>query len=212
MDNERADDSEVDLKIIQRSASMDSLEQNEPIVRNLHVVGGSHKWMNTNNNNARVEKTSIADDNEDSIDQRTYSIANKNHTEIEEDENLSISSQTDLSLNHYDVQLQVNNGQPERAVRYGVFSTQLPRDQNTYKINQHSQTIEPEMDMDSRDGDRDRNNNGYLRQNNGNTHSNNNSDGSSRRNQRTNGSSGSGSDGNADRNGSNPNRNNNNGR
>ncbi len=98
----------------------------------------------------------------------------------------------------------MNNGQAEKATRYEVFSSLLSNDLNTFKTNQSSQTIQPEMDMDNGDGKR----NGYSRQYNGNNN------GSHRRNHQTNGSStnGGGGSGSADGNGSNPNRNNNNSR
>ena len=90
----------------------------------------------------------------------------------------------------------MNNGQAEKATRYEVFSSLLSNDLNTFKTNQSSQTIQPEMDMDNGDEKR----NGYSRQYNGN---NNNNNGSYRRNNQTNGSSanGGGGSGSADGNG-----------
>ncbi|CAF2412476.1 unnamed protein product [Rotaria sp. Silwood2] len=213
MNNEREEDDEIDLTIIQHTSSMDSLEQNESNIQNLRFISGCHKWINTNNNNnIRVEKSyMINNDNENLIHEKTFSINNKNINDIEDDENTCNSNQTDLSLNHFDVQLQVTNGQLEQATRYGVFSSLLSKDLSLVKLDQYSQTIEPEMDMDNRDG----NNNYYTKQYNGNgnengntnnNYNNNNNDGSYRRNQQTNGSSGNGGNGN----GSNPNRNNNN--
>lgn len=163
------------------------------------------------NNDIRVEKTSMLNDNEDSIDQATYSIVNKNQADIDEDDNLTSLSQMDVSLNHFDAQAQVNDGQLEQVVRYGVFSSLLTKDTNVIQTDKDSQTIEPEVDMDSWDGDRNYNN--YSRQSNGNSYNNN--DGSYQRSRRSNGFSDGGAgggSGNADGNGSNPNRNNNNGR
>jgi hypothetical protein len=135
--------------------------------------------------------------------------------ELVEEEEVDISiSERDLFLNHFDVQLQVNNGQLQEAVRYGVFSSLSSTNINAFKINQYSQTahyMEPEMDMDSNGtGRRNGNHNGYSQQYNGN----NNNDGSYRRNGQTNGSSGNGGGGGGggSGNGSNPNRNNNNSR
>ncbi|CAF3415302.1 unnamed protein product [Rotaria sp. Silwood1] len=213
MDNEREEADEIDLTIIQRTSSIDSLEQNESNIQNLRFISGCHKWINTNNNNnIRVEKSyMINNDTDDSIHDKTFLIMNKNKNDIEDDANTCNTNQMDVSLNHFDVQLQVNNGQHEQATRYGVFSSLLSKDLNLIKIDQYSQTIEPEMDMDDRNGNN--NNNYYSKQYNGNNstnNNNNNDDGSYRRNHQTNGSSGNGGNGNADGNGSNPNRNNNN--
>jgi hypothetical protein len=152
--------------------------------------------MNSNEK-IRVENSYIFND---SIDHQTYSIINKNQIDIDDD------SRTDLTLNHFDVQLQVNNGQLQQVIRYGVFSSILPNDMKTFKINQSSQTIEPEMDMDGGgDSRRNGNSNNYSQR-----YNENNNSGGYRRNQQPNGSSGNG--GSADGNGSNPNRNNNNSR
>ncbi|CAF3701794.1 unnamed protein product, partial [Rotaria sordida] len=208
MDNEREEDDEIDLTVIQRTSSMDSLEQNESNNQNLRFVSGCHKWINTNNNNnnIRVEKSYIINnDNENLIDEKKFSIINnKNKIENKDDENICNSNQMDLALNHFDIQLQVNNGQLEQATRYGVFSSLLSKDLNLVKIDQYSQTIEPEMDVDTRNG----NNNHYSKQYNGNSNNNttNNNNGSYQRNYQTNGSSGNGGNGN----GSNRNNNNNN--
>lgn len=127
----------------------------------------------------------------------------------EDDEEISSYSRTDSSaLNHFDVQLQVNNGQPQRAIRYEVFSSTIPNEINAFKTNQSSQTIEPEMDMDNNDG---RRRNGYSRSANNGNQGEREQGGYNRRNQSSNGSSSS-NGGSADGNGSNPNRNNNNSR
>ena len=145
-------------------------------------------------------------DKNDFIDEKKVSLINKNTYETENsDDDISISNHLDLSLNHFDVQLQVNNGQLEQAIRYGVFSSSQFNDLNIFKINQYSQTIEPEMDMDDRDGKRSGNFNSYSQ-----SYYRNNDDGSYRRNRQTNGSSGNNGGSSADGNGSNPNRNNNN--
>lgn len=192
------------IQTVQHSSSIDSLEQHN---ETLHFISGCHKWIKSNDH-IRVENSHFFNDNNDLIYQKNFSIINKNKYEIEDDEDISNSSRTDSSLNHFDVQLQVNNGQLQRAIRYEVFSTLLSNDINKFKINQSSQTIEPEMDMDNSDRKRNGNSNGYSQQyNNGN-----NNDGSYQRNRQTNGSSGFSGGGNADGNGSNPNRNNNNSR
>jgi hypothetical protein len=188
--------------MVQRVSSIDSLDQNESNTENLRFVSGCRKWINTNDNN-RVENSFVFNKYEDSIEQKSL-LSNKYQFEDEED--LSNSSRMDLSLQHFDVQLQVADGQLQQATRYGVFSSLLSNDRNTFKTNQSSQTVEPEMDMDSGHGQR----NGYSRQ----QYNGNNNDNSYRRNRQTNGSSGSngGDNGSPDGNGSNPNRNNNNSR
>jgi len=97
----------------------------------------------------------------------------------------------DISLNHFDVQLQVNNGQLQQANRYGVFSSELEKIY-LFKNNQSCQTL----DMDMGEGDHHTGKtNGYR-----------NNDESYRKNYQKNGSS------NNNGNQSNPNRNNNNSR
>ena len=167
----------------------------------LIFISGCHQWVNTNDHQ-RVEN--FNSNYADLIEQKPL----PNKYQIDDDEDHSHASRMDFFLDHFDVQLQVKNGQPEQAIRYGVFSSVLSTDRNTFKINQSSQTIEPEMDMDNGNG----RSNGYSRQYNG-DNNNSNSNGSYRINHQTNGSSGSGgSGGSADGNGSNPNRNNNNSR
>lgn len=193
------------MKIIQtvhHASSIDSLEQSESNFENLRFISGHHKWVNSNNN-IRVENSSNFND---AIYPKTFSIVHKNKYEIEEDEDLSHSSRTNVSLNHFDVQLQVNNGQLQQIIRYGVFSSILPNDINTFKINQSSQTIEPEMDMEGGNGRRNGSSNFSSQQSNGNQ--NNNNDGGYRRNRQTNESGGSGGGGSGDGNGFNRNNNN----
>ena len=107
----------------------------------------------------------------------------------------------DITLNHFDVQLQVNDGQLEQAIRYGVFSsilTNLEQKDKVYlfKINQSSQTTE--MDMENGDPHHGRTNG----------HSKHRNDDSHKRNRQTNGSSNNNGNGN----GANHNRYNNNSR
>lgn len=193
---------------------MDSLEPHESNMKTLRCISSGHKWVNSNDQNARVENARLFNDSDESIYQKNFSIIKRAKPDIEEDETIEMLNQLDLSLNHYDVQLQVKNGKMEQAIRYGVFTSSSSSlslsssSVNTFRINQYSQTIEPEMDMDGRNG----NYNGNSRQYNGNNNNNNNSynnnnnndDGSYRRNRQSNGSSGNGNG-----NGSNPNRNNN---
>jgi hypothetical protein len=103
----------------------------------------------------------------------------------------------DISLNHFDVQLQVNNGQLEPAIRYGVFSSILSNINQKekvylFKTNQTSQTSE--MDMENGDSKHGKTN--------GHSKHRNNNDESYKRNRQTNGSSNNNGNGN----GSNPNR------
>ena len=175
---------------------MDSLEQTDSNRSSLLFVSGCRKWINTNDR-IRVENTPTF---HESIDRQTSSNPTKLSLDIEEDEEISSYSS---SLNHFDVQLQVNNGQPQQAIRYEVFSSITPNEMNTFKTNQSSQTIEPEMDMDDNNDHRRSGNSREYQENQDDRHN-----GGHRRNQQSNGSSGSG--GSADGNGSNPNRNNNN--
>ncbi|CAF0923296.1 unnamed protein product [Adineta steineri] len=212
MNNERDEDDEIDLTCVQRVTSNDSLEHNESNISNLRLISGYHKWTNINDN-IRVEKSNdnnnILNNNEELLNQNTSSIINKNiKYDIEDNTN---SSGIDLSLNHFDLQLQVNNGQLQQAIRYEVFSSISLKDLDILKLDQYSQTIEPEVDMEHGNERRNGNHKGYSQQYNGNNNNNNN-DNNNRRNRQTNGSSGNGGSGSADGNGSNPNRNNNNSR
>lgn len=182
---------------------MDSLEQTDSNRSALRFVSGCRKWINSNDR-IRVENTPTF---HESIDRSTSSHPTKFVPLDMDDEDEEISSYTRSdpcsSFNHFDVQLQVNNGQPQQAIRYEVFSSITPNEINTFKTNQSSQTIEPEMDMDDdqrRSGGNSRANQDDQRRGG--------SGGGYRRSQQSNGSSGSG--GSADGNGSNPNRNNNN--
>ena len=66
------------------------------------------------------------------------------------------------SVNHFDVQLQVNNSQLQQVIRYEVFPSILSNNINTFKMNQSSQTIEPEMDMESGNGRKNGNYNNIM--------------------------------------------------
>lgn len=169
-------------------------------------MSGCRKWINSTTP-IRVENTPTF---HESLDRKTSSYPTKTPWDMDEDdEEISSYSLTDSSaLNHFDVQLQVNNGQPQRAIRYEVFTATMPNEINAFKTNQSSQTIEPEMDMDNNNNN-DGRRNGNSRQNHGNHGER--EHGGYRRNQSSNGSS-SNNGGNADGNGSNPNRNNNNSR
>ena len=191
-------------KTIQRSTSVDSLEQTDltsTICESLHYVSGYHKWINTDDkirveNYHHHENTKnqidflINTDDENSIQQKTLST-NKSENEEEENNDDNSLSHMDISLNHFDVQLQVNNGQLEQATRYGVFSSILsnsdqPEKVFSFKINHSSQT--PEMDMENGNHSNGRTN-GYHqhRQNNDESH---------RRNRQMNGSPSSNGGGN----------------
>ena len=186
------------FKSVQRASSIDSLEQSESHVENLRFISGCHKWINSNER-IRVENSYLFND---SIhpDETFSIIQNKSLVETDDED-----SQTEFSLNHFDVQMQVNNGQLQQVIRYGVFSKRLPMDMNTFKSHQSSQTVQPEMDMDGGDNRRNGRSNNYSQQQN-----NSNGEGEGyRRNQQSNGSSGNSGDS-ADGDGSNPNRNNNN--
>jgi hypothetical protein len=100
----------------------------------------------------------------------------------------------DISLNHFDVQLQVNNGQLQQAIRYEVFSSDLEKN-DLFQSNQSSQTSE--MDMENGNHPTGKTN-GYSQYRN--------NDESYRKNRQRNNSS------NNNENESNPNRNNNNSR
>ncbi|CAF1425246.1 unnamed protein product [Adineta steineri] len=184
---------------------------------------------NQNNNHNQIEFIINHNDNDDEHDNNTIqqkisstNINNNNNIQIvlkndyqdeeeeeeeEEDNDEYELTHMDISLNHFDVQLQVNNGQLQEAIRYGVFSSVLANDYESekislFKINQHSQTME--MDMENGDSYNGRTN-GYSHHSNNNT---NNNDESYRRNNRSNDSPDSYENGN----GANPNRNNNNSR
>lgn len=208
-------------KNVQRASSVDSLEQTDFVStaanESLRFISGYHKWININDK-IRVDK--IIDnhhnnhqidfiiDNDDNSNQQKTLLTNdieiiiqtkSVNEEEEEDNDENNLSHMDISLNHFDVQLQVDNGQLQQVIRYGVFSSIYQTDKiNLFKINQSSQTSE--MDMDN--GDR---HNGKT---NGYSQHRNNKDESHRRNRRMNGSSNNHGNGN----GSNPNRNNNNAR
>ncbi|UJR21423.1 hypothetical protein I4U23_024510 [Adineta vaga] len=196
MDNEHDEDDEIDLTSV----------QNESNISNLRPIGGYHHWTNTRDD-IRVENCYALSNTEDSLGQDTSYIVNKTKSDLEDDSN---SSRIDISCNHFDIQLQVNNGQLQKAIRYEVFSLPSRKEHETLKLHQYCQTIEPEMDMDSGHGRRNGNQKGYSQQYGGNNNNNNN-DG--RRNRQNNGSSGGhGGSSSGDGNGSNPNRNNNNSR
>ena len=162
---------------------MDSLEQNST---NLRSITGSHKWINSNEQ-IRVEN--YLNHPTANIVERKLFINQKLDDEIK-----------DLSIRHFDVQLQVTNGQLQPINRYGVFTSVLPQKNSIRKLDQSSQTIEPEMDMENDHHERrTRSSNGYSQQYNSNG-----GGGGYRQSHRNGGSGGGGS---GDGNGWNPNRN-----
>ncbi|CAF0899795.1 unnamed protein product [Adineta ricciae] len=226
MDYERENDGEMNVLNVERTSSIDSLEQFDLISNSnesLQIIGGSHKWFNRNDN-LRVEKfvdnyhpmnffVQTSDDS-DSMVRKVLStndieIIFKTEFETEEEDNNEESSLShmDISLSHFDVQLQVTHGQLQPAVRYGVFSSILNPDNSyitskisLFKTNQSSQTTDMDMDNDENHHGKT---NGYSQNRNYNDN-----DESDRRNRRTNSSSNNNGNGN----GANPNRNNNNSR
>jgi hypothetical protein len=103
-------------------------------------------------------------DEDYSIEQKPLSTNNPNQFSNEEEEEELSLSQMDISLTHFDVQLQVNQGQLQQAVRYGVFSSDLEKI-NLFKTNQSSQTTE--MDMENGNHHKEKNN-GYSQYRNNN--------------------------------------------
>ena len=165
----------------------------------LQSIHGSHQWVNINQHD-RVENAS-----------RFHSAivyqSSPQKTVVVNDEGIQSKCKgglDDPSLQHFDVQLQVNDGQLQPMVRYGVFSSPLITRPTTFKSNQSAQTSEPEMDMEHGEGRNAGNRHGYSEQSSEGRNPNDWS--SSRQNRSNNGSSGSG---NGDGNGHNPNRNNN---
>ena len=185
------------------------------------------KVLVTDDHHRHMQMDSLAsqdkndDEDEDSFHPKTFSISdficlkkakiftttNTEQEEEEEEEEIDHDPDSlapmDISYTHFNVQLQVNHGQLERATRSGIFSSSffnpnLPKKINRFKTNQSSQTMPMEYDGHEGNG----NSNGYSSTKNGHTRD----DGSSRRDrQQHNHSSGNS-------NGSNPNRNNNNSR
>ena len=202
----------------ERASSIDSLEQYDLISgpnENLHLIRGCHQWVNQNAhvrvNNYRPSDFLVGTPvGKDFIGRKAFATGGYElmlkanfDSEEEEDNDESHLSHMDVSLNHFDVQLQVNHGQLQHATRYGVFSSVLnnlyPTEKiSLFKTNQCSQTSE--MDMDSGDGRHGRSS-GYSQ-----TRSTN--DESQRRSRRDDKSSSNYGGGN----GANPNRNNNNSR
>jgi hypothetical protein len=181
---------------------------NETNVRQLYRVHGSHKWINSNehtrvDNYSRFQPDSL-------IRHRTKKTLRTKRTSLSNEYTNAVnySNEIDRSLRNFDVQLQVNEGQLEPVIRYGVFSsTSIVTQTNAFKINQYSQTndtIEPEMDMEHQRSNGHRN--GYSEQN---------QDYRQQSSYRSNngliGNNVNGND-NDDGNGANPNRNNNNSR
>ncbi|CAF0885596.1 unnamed protein product [Rotaria sordida] len=225
MDNEHDDDEEINLTNGLHASSIDSFEQYDIIPttasESLRFISGYHKWMNTNDkttvdkindyhhgNNNQIDFMVTNDDN-NSIQQNTLSINDmdiilKNHSESEEEEeedNEYSLSHMDISLDHFDVEHQINNDQLQQPIRNESFSSILSNISQTEKMNQNLETLE--MDMENGDCNRKRTN-GYSQ------HRNNNNDDESykRNNHQMNGSSNNNNNGN----GTNPNRNNNNSR
>ncbi|CAF5006822.1 unnamed protein product, partial [Rotaria socialis] len=130
----------------------------------------------------------------------------KTHSENEEDEdNYENSlSHMDISLNHFDVQNQNNDGRLEQSFRDETFSSILSNVYQTDKLNLNSQTLEIEMDNGDNNSEKT---NEYSQHRN-------NHDESYRRNRQANGASNNDNNTNNsdDGNRSNPNRNNNNSR
>ncbi|UJR27996.1 hypothetical protein I4U23_009254 [Adineta vaga] len=217
MDFEREEDDEMNIPNIERASSIDSLEQFDLISspnESLQLISGSHKWLNRNDN-LRVDKFI---DSYHPIDFLIHSSDDNDsmYRKEENDSDESNLSHMDVSLNHFDVQLQVNHGHLQPATRYGVFSSILNNNYSIEKIslfktNQSSQTNE--MDMDN-DENHYGTTNGYTQHRNDNNNNNNNNDDdeSHRRYRRTNGSPNNHENGNGNENGGNPNRNNNNSR
>lgn len=171
----------------------------------LRSITGVHKW---NNSSGKIRVENALSPSERLVEKNRL-IDQKTPIEIEEveeeEDESSSSSQTDISLQHFDVQLQVNHGRLQPATRYGVFTSILPTPHPTLKENQASQTVEPEVDMEyDNDNRRNRNSNGYSQTNN----NNNSNGGGYRGNGQANGRGSGGGSG--DGNGWNPNRNNNN--
>jgi len=101
----------------------------------------------------------------------------------------------DISSNNFNLQHQMNNGQLQKTIHYGIFSSELEKIY-LFKPNQNSQILE--MDMENGEN--------HTGKTNGYSQYRNNNDESYKKTRRTNGSS------NNNGNGSNPNRNNNNSR
>jgi hypothetical protein len=208
----------------------------------LRCIIGFHNWMTTDdkirvNNAIDYHRTSEHvmrsietckqhyddDDNDtsDSLEHRTCSISDSlrinsinisNEEKIDDDE--LNSNHMDVSLTHFDVQLQVNHGQLEQATRYGVFSSSLCQTNlinkiNRFQINHATQTLNMNTDIDmdmntnmnNDDQQQRQKSNGYSKSNNGDAR-----DESFSRNHRRNNSS----DNNNNENNSNHNRNNSN--
>lgn len=126
MNNEQDDIDEMNLTVVQRVSSVDSLEPTDG--ENLRFITGYHKWINTNSsvrveNDRPVEIVSISDDDQ-SILLKTLSTTNtekvfiRNPITNEEEEDFSYT-QMDISANQYDFD--------HRSIHYEIFSSDFEK-------------------------------------------------------------------------------------
>ena len=206
------------LQMFQRVSSIDSLEQTDLVSStsdSLRCLTSYHHWspaeekirvgkvLNDRHHSKQVESLVIYHDvvDEDGSHSKSFSTKfSKIFTEEEEiDHDADSLAPLDIPYTHFHVQLQVNYGQLEGAVRSGLFSSSFFSPSPTsnrihrFKTNQSTQTSL--IECDGLDG-------GYSSAKNGNTTADRTSSSSSSRRDRIGDHS----------NGSNPNRNNNNSR